>query len=180
MKDSIPITCASQPVHQSNLTERNQRGHHSSSGGYTTLDLLIGVAILVVIVTMLVPNTVRALELRRLNTSAETIVSKLSEVRTQAMKLNNRAWLAIEPASRTVQAQGRDAVSGAIVDLGAAETLPSGVTVAVPAATAQVTFNALGALDYSSTASMVTLKTDRSGETVSILVSPVGQITIPE
>ena len=141
------------------------------------MELLIVIAVVAILLAIALPNVNRTLALQRLDTSTSILASKLADARMNAIKRNRPAWVAIDPTNRTVQIQTRDN-DNAIINLGAAEALPSGVDFTAPTAAAQITFDSLGRLPTGTAAWTVTLRGAQNTKRKSLSVSIAGKVTV--
>ncbi len=150
------------------------RRMRSNQRGFSLLELLIVVTIVLVISAFAIPNVVVTMESSRLRTSASMIRSKLMDARINAIKRNRPAWIAIDLAAGTVQAQ----IAG-FGDLGAPGRLEGGVAFVAPTPV-QITFDSLGRpTDVpSAPPHTVRLQVTRSGQQRNVIISPTGRITV--
>lgn len=114
-----------------------------SSSGFTLIELLLVVAIGSVLAAITLPNMVAMNTTYRVSTARATVVSKVYQARTNALKRNRPAWVRVDGAARTVQVQTAGA-GGVAENIGAPEFLPTGVVFGTGAAEALLTFDALG------------------------------------
>ena len=150
------------------------RRMRSNQRGFSMVELLIVVTIILVISAFAIPNVVVTLESYRLRTSGSMLVSKLMDARINAIKRNRPAWIVIDLAAATVQAQ----IAG-IGDFGAPGRLEGGVAFAAPTPV-QITFDSLGRPTNvpSAPPHTVRLQVIRSGQQSNVVVSPTGRITV--
>ncbi|MDA2924402.1 GspH/FimT family pseudopilin [Acidobacteria bacterium AH-259-L09] len=141
--------------------------------GFTLVEISLVVLILLILGSAAMPFFAESIELFRLETSASVIDTKVGDARLNALKLNRNVKLVIDTAARTVQVQYED---GGPVNVGAAQTLPSGISFVAPPTPPEITFDPLG---WPTTApETIRLKRDRSGDLRNITISPTGRVTI--
>jgi prepilin-type N-terminal cleavage/methylation domain-containing protein len=111
--------------------------------GFTLLELLLVVAILVIVGGIAIPSVTEGVRRHRLQASASMVAGKLTEARINALKRNRPTWLLIDTAARRVQVQTSDA-GGAAVNIGEPGTLSEGIDFG--ATPTQVDYDAMGRL----------------------------------
>lgn len=111
------------------------------AGGFTMLELLIVVAVLVIIGGIALPAAEEGMRRHRLQASASMIAGKLTEARINALKRNRATWLLIDVDARRVQVQTTGA-GGAAENLGEPGDLSEGV--AFGTVPEQVDYDAMG------------------------------------
>jgi Tfp pilus assembly protein FimT len=145
-----------------------------ASSGFTVLELLLVVGVMVTIAAFAVPGVLAARAGYQLSTSGYTIASKLDEVRTLALKRNRQAWLLVDPATRTLQVQA--AVSGGgSMNIGGAAYLPQEMAFPDVTTTQQVMFDMLG---RSAGTQTIRIQHTRSGLERTITVASTGRISV--
>lgn len=141
--------------------------------GFSLVEISLVVLILLILGSAAMPFFAESIELFRLETSASVIDTKVGDARLNALKLNRNVKLVIDTAARTVQVQYED---GGPVNVGAAETLASGISFVAPPTPPEITFDPLG---WPTTApETIRLQRDRSGGLRNITISPTGRVTI--
>lgn len=129
------------PPHRSADASTRHRGRETA--GFTLLELLLVVAIMVIIGGIALPSVTEGMRRHRLQASASMIAGKLTEARINALKRNRPTWLLVEPDARQVRVQTLDA-GGSVVDLGVPGALSEGVDFG--AAPNQVAYDSMGRL----------------------------------
>lgn len=144
-------------------------GVNRRTAGFSVLELLIVVGIIVVVGAIGMPQLNSGVRRHRLQASASMIAGKLTDARINALKRNRATWLLVDAAAGTVQVQTTGA--GGPVNIGGAGQLSEGVTFgAVPA---QVDYDAMGR----STA-VQTIQVTSAGQVRTVTVSLTGTATI--
>lgn len=146
----------------------------SSTVGFTLIELLLVVALGMVVAAVALPNLATMNQTYRLSTARVTVTSKVYQARTNALKRNRPAWVLVDGAARTIQVQ--TAGVGGPEDIGGPEFLPRGVVFGTGAATATLTFDALGRpINPPQT---IQVLYPGSGLTRTITVTSTGRVTV--
>jgi Tfp pilus assembly protein FimT len=152
--------------------ETSQSGPRSDERGASLIDLLIVACILGIILAVAIPEARVVLDMQRLDAGASKLASKLMDARMNAIKRNRPAWLLVDASAKTLQVQTTDN-SGSTINVGAAEPLPSGISIGGTAT--QVIFTSLGRVASTQT---ITLTGSSTGKTKTVTVSLVGEISV--
>lgn len=151
----------------------------SRQAGFSLVELLMVLSIVLVVAAIAIPNMLTTLESYRLDSAARMLSGRMTDARIQAVKLNQPTWVAVDVTNRRVQVQTFDrAAPGNVINLGSAETLPNGVVFA--AAPAQIVFDSLGrpASVPAPPPHLLRLRVARSGQEKRIVVTPSGKIDV--
>lgn len=151
-------------------------GVHSPdrSSGFTLVEMMLVVALGAVLAGIALPNLLTLNRTYRLSTASAVVASKVHQARANALKRNRQAWVQVDGAARTVQVQ--IAGTGGPEDIGGPEFLPQGVAFATGAATATLTFDAMGRpLNPPQT---IQLLIAGSGLTRTVTVTSTGRVTL--
>jgi general secretion pathway protein H len=111
------------------------------AAGFTLLELLLVVAIMIIIGGIALPSVAAGMRRHRLQASASMIAGKLTETRINALKRNRPTWLLIDAVAGRVQVQTLGP-GGATVNLGEPGDLSEGVVFG--AAPTQVAYDSMG------------------------------------
>lgn len=112
------------------------------SAGFTLIEMMLVVALGAVLAGIALPNLLSLNRAYRLSTASAVVAGKVHQARVNALKRNRQAWVQVDGAAGTVQVQV--AGVGGTEDIGGPEFLPQGVTFGTGAATATLTFDAMG------------------------------------
>lgn len=148
---------------------------HDSQRGFSLTEMLVVAAIIFVIVATAIAVIAPTMQMRRLDTAAAMISSKLTEARINAIKRNTQTGLTFDVTDRTVRVQ-----TSAGVNIGVAERLPADISLAVsPVAIGapRITFDSLGRLQ-GATPPTVTLQASQAQKRKTVEVSAVGKISV--
>lgn len=110
--------------------------------GFSLVELLIVVFIILVLIAAALPSVNRTIQLWRLQTSTAMVVSKIADARMNSIKRNRPSSLVLNAAAGTVQVVSTDPANNPI-NIGAAEQLRRGITFVAPTP-AVITFDSLG------------------------------------
>lgn len=110
--------------------------------GFSLVELLIVVFIILVLIAAALPSVNRTIQLWRLQASTAMVVSKIADARMNSIKRNRPSSLVLNAAAGTVQVVSTDAANNPI-NIGAAEPLRRGITLVAPTP-AVITFDSLG------------------------------------
>ena len=163
-----------------------QAGLPLREAGFSLLELLLVVTLVLIVTAMAIPSITRTLEVYRLDSSAAMIESTLADARTNAIKLNRPAWLFINAAAGQVQVETIDpAAPPAILAIGGPGLVPRTLSLVAP--TPQlIVFDSLGRPSVLATPRgvppvppyIVRLQVARSGQQKDITISPAGQVRV--
>jgi prepilin-type N-terminal cleavage/methylation domain-containing protein len=115
----------------------------SREHGFSVMELLIVVFILLVLMAAALPSVNRTIQLWRLETSTAMVVAKIADARMNSIKRNRPSWLLINAGAGTIQVQSTNPATNAVMNIGAAEQVRRGVNLVAPTP-ANVTFDSLG------------------------------------
>jgi prepilin-type N-terminal cleavage/methylation domain-containing protein len=147
----------------------------ASSHGFTLLELMLVVALGMVVSAIAIPNLLTMNRTYRLAAASSTVVSKVHQARSNALKRNRPTWVLVDGANRTVQVQ-TSAPGGGVTDITAVEYLPNSIAFGTGAAQATLTFDAMGRpLNPPQT---IQLSIAGSGLTRTITVESTGRVTV--
>jgi len=146
--------------------------HRPGERGASLIDLLIAACIMGIVLAIAIPQARAALDMQRLDAGASKVASKLMDARMNAIKRNRQAWLLVDTSAKTLQVQTTDN-SGSTINVGAAEPLPSGISIG--GTVTQVIFTSLGRVASTET---ITLTGSSTGKTKTVTVSLVGEINV--
>ena len=149
-------------THRENNSNNRERG-------FSLIELLIVLVVVGVLVSVSVIGVQSTMRLRRVDTGAALVASKLTEARSNAIKRNKQIRLAIDTANRRLQ------VFDGTTAVGHPEYLPTGVTF-TGTPPAQIAFDSVGRLTTAS--QTLTLSAQGAGVTKGVQVSPSGKVTL--
>ncbi len=142
--------------------------------GFSIPELIIVLLIISILVVMALPQSIRQLQLYRLDTSVSVIGNKLMETRMNAIKRNRTTWLRLDKVAKTTQIRSTNP-AGETIDVGFPERFPQGM--ALDAGNSiEIRFDSMGRL--STTAPTITIKETNSNKRKNITISPGGKISV--
>ncbi len=138
------------------------------------VEMVFVAAIILVIMTFAIPGITAAQRGYELSTAGDTIVSKLDETRTNALKRNQNSWLLVDPVAMTLQVQFTS--GGITVNLGAATYVSKNLSFVGISSAQQVMFDALGR--PVSPPQTIQFQHNASGRQRTVTVSSTGRISV--
>lgn len=142
--------------------------------GFSMLEILIVFLIIAILVVLALPQTIKSLQLYRLETSVNVISDKLWETRITAIKRNRTSWLRLDKTANTAQVRSTND-SGQTIDVGFPTKFSDGLVLDAPDSI-EIGFNSMG---QSTTGSQtITFKEEKSKKRKDITVSPAGKIIV--
>jgi len=148
---------------------------HRSVSGFSALELLLVAAVGAIVAVMAVPSLQSVQEGLRLQTAGISMASKVAEARTNALKRNRWTWILCDATTRTAQVQTIS--NGTMLNVGAREFLPRGVTFKLDGApTTMITFDSMGRPLIAP--QTLVLQHTRSGYMRTITVASTGRISV--
>lgn len=155
--------------------EKNKfRLKYKKQKGFSFPELLIVLLVISILVTMALPQSIRQLQLYRLDTSVSAISNKLMEARMNAVKRNRTTWLRLDKAAKTSQIKSTN-TAGATINVGFPERFPQGMILDT-VDSIEISFDSMGRL--STTAPTITIKEENSNKRKTIAVSLSGKISV--
>ena len=140
--------------------------------GFTLLEMLIVLMIVMAISMVAIPNVGKTLETYRVQNSASLVSNKVMEARMNAIKRNRQSWIAIDSAEGTVQVQTTEGNPAATVNVGTLGLVHD--SVAFQAGTpSEIRFDSMGRPTAPQT---VVLESSHLQKTVA--VSAAGRVTV--
>jgi type IV fimbrial biogenesis protein FimT len=148
----------------------------SSQAGYSFVELVITVGIIVLVTTFAFPQFLNYYRGARVRAGAQTVSSILNEARQLAIK-NNLNRVAVCITTTTITFRQTDCTGSAIAVTGLTTTssnirVPEGISLTT---TANATFGNLG---NATTGATYTVTDTASGRTLSVIVATSGRITL--
>lgn len=142
--------------------------------GFGLIEVIIVLLIISILIVAAIPNTMRNLQLYRLETASGLLSSRLIEAKLTAVKHNRAAWLEINQTSKMLEIWTTNELNQPIRSkLGVA--IPDSVSVD-STSPSRITFNSLGR-NQANTNSTVIFRLANTSFCKSITVSGVGNIT---
>ena len=151
-------------------------GRRSSQAGFSFVELIITVGMIVVMTTWAMPSFLNYLRSARVRAGAQTISAYLNEGRQLAIKTNGGVCVRHTTSTmhfRTTNCTGTVINVAGLVNASNSVRLPDNVSLT---STASAIFGQLG---NATTGATYTVTDTPSGRTLTVTVAPSGRITIP-
>ncbi len=151
-------------------------GRRSSQAGYSFVELVITVGMILVITTFALPSFLNYLRSARVRAGAQTVSAYLNEGRQLAIKTNGSVCVAYTSSTvqfRTTNCGGAVINVAGLVGASGNVRLPDNITMS---STASAIFGSLG---NATTAATYTVTDVPSGRTLTVSVAASGRVTIP-
>ena len=143
-------------------------------GGFSLPELMVVLLIISILFVIALPQSIRQLQLYRLNTSVSAIGGKLMETRMNAIKRNRTTWLRLDKTAKTAQIKSTNAAAENI-DISFPERFPQGMILDAPDSI-DISFDSMGRLTGGT--QTITIKETNSNKRKNITISPAGKITV--
>ena len=136
--------------------------------------MLLAVTVVILAAAIALPSLRTMTDTYRLSTASVSVVGKVRQARTNAVKSKRQTWVMVNGAARSIQVQTSSA--GGPVDIDGPALLPAGVTFGTGGATVRLTFDAKGRpLGAPQTIQLL----DRgSGLTRTVTITSTGLVTV--
>ena len=82
--------------------------YRTATAGFTLVELMIGIAVVAILLTVVVPSFQHMMERARVRSAAESLVSALQFARSEAIKQNTRVEVAFDGEGTTAWCYGLD------------------------------------------------------------------------
>jgi len=151
-------------------------GRRSSQAGYSFVELVITVGMILVITTFAMPSFLNYLRSARVRAGAQTVSAYLNEGRQLAIKTNGSVCVRYTTSTiqyRTTNCTGAVIMVAGLVNASSNVRLPDNVSLS---STASAIFGSLG---NATTGATYTVTDVPSGRTLTVTVAPSGRVTIP-
>ena len=142
--------------------------------GFSIIELVVVLAIIIALVAMAVPKTIETLRTYRLTTAVSMTSAMLNDARMSAIKRNRTTWLTLDRTAKTVQVRSTDD-AGNPIDVGFPQKFPQAVNVN-GTTSIDVSFDSLGR--SSSGTQTFTIVEASSNLRKDITVSPAGKVSV--
>jgi Tfp pilus assembly protein FimT len=143
--------------------------------GFSVVEILTVVAIMLVLLAILAPVTSRQIRLHALDSSVSVIASKVREARMEALKRNRTSTALLDFAARTVQIQSTD-IDNIEINVGHPVFFAKGVNLNA-GGSVEISFDSIGRLTPATQVTVTLIESD-SGSRKDIVVTPAGRVTV--
>jgi len=151
-------------------------GRRSSQAGYSFVELVITVGMILVITTFALPSFLNYLRSARVRAGAQTVSAYLNEGRQLAIKTNGSVCVPYTTSTiqyTTTNCAGAVITVAGLVGVSGNVRLPDNISLS---STASAIFGSLG---NATTGATYTVTDVPSGRTLTVTVAPSGRVTIP-
>ena len=145
----------------------------TSQGGFTLIELMIGIVIITIAAALAVPDFMRWLVQSQLRDATSQIARQLTLARMVAMNRNRSVDVTVQTAGGAVHISGVSPSSGAVVI--SDQTFPAGVT-SVVASPVIVSFSSMGLRTTAGTGVQTIGVCDRYNRQYSVTIAPTGKV----
>jgi Tfp pilus assembly protein FimT len=152
----------------------NRRKNNRRSAGYTIMEAVMVIAIIMVLLGMAIPKFVQAISGYKLHAAAESVAWAMQSTRYQALQKGYTYELTVNAANNTYQVLSKPVGAASFTNVGGA----------VPLTSAPVTVGASATLSFSPNGSVAvvtgsqTITITYSSQTETITVTNYGSVTV--
>jgi Tfp pilus assembly protein FimT len=154
------------------------RTRRSSQSGYSFVELVITVGMILVVTTWAMPSFLSYLRSARVRAGAQTVSAYLNEGRQLAIKTNGPVCVRHTTSTmqfRTTNCSGAVISVAGLVNTSNSVRLPDNISLTLASGSSAI----FGRLGNATTAGTYTVTDVPSGRTLTVTVAPSGRITIP-